>query len=411
MNIIYIVTVWPEPQTSGASTRVLQLIACLQSAGFTVMVVSPSKRTLKSAALESLNIRTADIELNSQCFDAFIQKEQPDMVVFDRFLSEEKFGWRVAEHCPLAMRVLDTVDLHTLRDARAQQCKKGEVTPLLHNATSLREMASIFRCDLTLFVSEYEIELVKKHFSVPESLLYYHPFTVEANQEDSTTPFEEREGFIAIGSFLHPPNWDAVLQLKNKLWPKIRKGLKQATLTIVGSYAPEKAKALHNEKEGFIVKGFVEDDFSIMQQARVHLAPLRIGAGVKSKCVLAFRAGTPTITTSIGAEGLLPSADWAGTICDDSQAFVEAAITMYQSKETFLRAQKQCHDMISHFQPAPWEAQLIFKLRSVKQTLTEHREGNFIGKMMLHHQLLSTRYMSKWIESKTKEGISTFLKT
>lgn len=400
MNIIYIVTVWPEPQTSGASARVLQLIHCFKNAGFNVLVVSSSKMTDKSAPLESLNIRTAQIELNNHSFDDFIQKEAPDMVLFDRFLSEEKFGWRVAQACPLAMRVLDTIDLHTLRDARAQQCKKDEKQLILQNSTSLREMASIFRCDLTLFVGDYELELVEKHFNVPSSLLYYHPLTIEPCMNSDQNAFEDRAGFVAIGSFLHPPNWDAVLQLKQDIWPRIRKKLRHATLNIVGSYAPEKAKVLHNEKEGFIVKGFVEDDFAIMHQSRVHLAPLRFGAGVKSKCVLAFRANTPTIATSIGAEGLLPSDDWAGEICDDREAFVQAAINMYQCEKTFIKAQSQCHKIVSYFQTDKWESRLILKLQALKKNLLESREENFIGKMMLHHQMLSTRYMSKWIESK-----------
>src|SRR5690625_7521359 len=39
-------------------------------------------------------------------------------MIFDRIVSEEQFGWRVARNCPQAVRVLDTEDLHSLRWAR-----------------------------------------------------------------------------------------------------------------------------------------------------------------------------------------------------------------------------------------------------------------------------------------------------
>jgi hypothetical protein len=42
----------------------------------------------------------------------------PDIVVFDRYMTEEQFGWRVIKNCPKALRILDTEDLHFLRKAR-----------------------------------------------------------------------------------------------------------------------------------------------------------------------------------------------------------------------------------------------------------------------------------------------------
>jgi hypothetical protein len=44
----------------------------------------------------------------------FVKQLQPSIVLFDRFMIEEQFGWRV-ENCPNAVRILDTEDLHCLR--------------------------------------------------------------------------------------------------------------------------------------------------------------------------------------------------------------------------------------------------------------------------------------------------------
>ena len=88
------------------------------------------------------------------------------MVIFDRFMIEEQFGWRVEKTCPQALRVLDTSDLHCLREARQTQLKQGGVLDL-YNEIALREIAAIHRSDLTLMISEYEIELMREQFAIP----------------------------------------------------------------------------------------------------------------------------------------------------------------------------------------------------------------------------------------------------
>jgi glycosyltransferase involved in cell wall biosynthesis len=407
MRVVYIVSVWPEPQTSGASTRVLQLIDCLKEAGFQLMVASAAAKNPLSADLESLGVKTTLIKLNDSSFDGFIKAQNPELVIFDKFITEEQFGWRVAECCPGALRVLDTIDLHCLRTARALQCKNDNEQLSLQNSTSLREIAAIYRSDISLFVGDYEVEVVARDFKVPRELLYYHPLTIDAAILPKANGFNDRTDFIAIGSFLHPPNWDSVLKLKNILWPAIKNQLPHARLNIVGSYTPDKAKALHNPKEGFIVSGFVEDDFAVMQQSRIHLAPLRFGAGIKSKCMLALRAGTPTVTTAIGAEGLQPDDDWAGSICEDDTMFIEAAIRLYQDEWLFTKAQAKGAKITRHFDSKTWNPKLIEILSDTKANLVEHRERNFIGKMLLHHQHLSTRYMAKWIEAKNNAPASS----
>lgn len=402
VRVVYIVSVWPEPQTSGASTRVLQLIDCMQQAGFQLMIASAASKGSRSAALESSGVETMPIKLNDSSFDSFIKEQEPELVIFDRFMTEEQFGWRVAEFCPSALRVLDTIDLHCLRIARSEQAKNPNQPLKLQNPTSLREVAAIYRSDLSLFVANYEIEILTRHFQVPTELLYYHPLTVNSANNTKFKAFTDREDFISIGSFLHPPNWEQVLKLKNSIWPEIRKILPQAKINIVGSYPPAKAIALNNPKQGFIVRGFVEDDFDAMQNARVHLAPLLSGAGVKSKCMLAFRAGTPTVTTVIGAEGLLPSNNWAGSIRQDDASFIEAAIKLYQTETEFTKAQANVAKILDNFFLKKWNPLLIKKLNIIKANLTAHRERNFTGQIMLHHQHLSTRYMAKWIEAKNK---------
>ena len=141
-----------------------------------------------SDILNSLGIDEVSIELNNSSFDDFIQELKPTIVVFDRFMMEEQFGWRVAENCPNALRILDTEDLHFLRKVRHQQYKRREVftnEALLNSEDTKREIASILRCDLSLIISTFEMSLLTSVFKIDEEILYYLPFLLEIKTQTS----------------------------------------------------------------------------------------------------------------------------------------------------------------------------------------------------------------------------------
>jgi len=117
-NLLIIGFVWPEPNSTAAGSRMLQLIELFQKNGYAVTLVCAASKSDKSFDLDTLNIQTFDIQLNDSSFDVLVKEMNPDIVMFDRFLTEEQFGWRVAENCPEAIRILDTEDLHFLRSAR-----------------------------------------------------------------------------------------------------------------------------------------------------------------------------------------------------------------------------------------------------------------------------------------------------
>ena len=96
----------------------LQLINVFRQEGWKITFASAAAASPFMADLKALDVDSAGIELNSGSFDDFAKRLQPSVVLFDRFMTEEQFGWRVAECCPDALRVLDTEDLHCLRSAR-----------------------------------------------------------------------------------------------------------------------------------------------------------------------------------------------------------------------------------------------------------------------------------------------------
>ncbi|MFT6869931.1 MAG: glycosyltransferase involved in cell wall biosynthesis [Polaribacter sp.] len=407
--VLIIGTVWVEPNSSAAGSRMLQLIALFLKQNWTVTFASASQKSENATNLSSLGIDEVSIELNSASFDVFLKDLSPTMVVFDRFMTEEQFGWRVAENSPKAIRILDTEDLHFLRKVRHQQLKKGEDftnEALLKSDYTKREIAAILRCDVSLIISTYEMDLLKSVFKIDEHILYYLPFLldkIEGYQTKKWKSFEQRDHFIFIGNFFHKPNVDAVLTLKKEVWGAIKKILPKAELHIYGAYVTPQIQQLHDRKEGFLIKGFAENSKEVVGNAKVVLAPLRFGAGIKGKLTEAMICGTPCVTTSIGAEGMCGNFPWNGFIEDYFADFAFIAAELYTNKNLWQNAQKTGIDIINEIYDKEKISPLfVNRVQEIQRNLEQHRTHNFLGSLLQHQSLQATKYMSKWIEAKNQ---------
>ncbi|KDC48475.1 MULTISPECIES: glycosyltransferase [Pseudoalteromonas] len=405
-KVLVIGFVWPEPNSSAAGTHMMSLLNTFRAQNWDVEFATPAQRTEHMVNLDAFGITSQSIALNCDSFDEYVKAYNPDIVMFDRFMMEEQFGWRVDKHCPHAIKILDTEDLQCLRNAR-HEAFKGErefTISDLHSDIAKREIAAILRCDLNLIISSYEMRLLSSVFKIEPSLLHHLPFMVDLSSlPASTKTFEQRQHFMTIGNFRHAPNWDAVLHLQ-KIWPLIRKQLPKAELHIYGSYPPPKATALNNPKTGFLIKGWADNAFDVMQSARVCLAPLRFGAGIKGKLLEAMIMQTPSVTTNIGAEGMHNDLPWPGKIANTADDFADAAVEMYNNQSDFEQAQQDGNTLLNTlYDKAQLSTALIKKIDSISSDLKAHREKNFTGQMLKHHTMRSTQYMSQWIAEKNKK--------
>jgi len=406
-KLLIIGYVWPEPNSSAAGSRMMQLIDFFKWQDYQITFASPAQLSDHMVDLAALNVSVREIKLNCTSFDDFISELQPDVVMFDRFMMEEQFGWRVTEQCPQALRLLDTEDLFCLRHARHQAYKQGRAmtdADLLCSDLAQREVAAIFRCDLTLMISEHEIDLLQQLFKVDVSLLHYCPFMFSHSQLTQVNPsYQQRNDFMVIGNFRHAPNWDAVLWLKQNIWPLIRKQLPQVKLNVYGAYPPPKATDLHDEKSGFLVKGWVDDAILAMQSARVCLAPLRFGAGIKGKLAEAMICSTPSVTTNIGVESMQTEFSWPGLVANNPEDIASAAVQLYLDETLWHRSS----DLGQKNATVLYQQDVIFtelnnRLSKLITDLSAHRQANFIGSMLNHHHHKSTKYMAQWIAAKNQ---------
>lgn len=421
-KVLVIGYVWPEPRSSAASGHVMQILETFLQQGWAITFSSPAGPGEHKEDLAALGIREVPIELNNSSFDTFIRELAPDIVLFDQFMMEEQFGWRVEKHCPNALRVLETSDLQSLRHARHHRLKERLKTnsdqddfsdlfaPALHEEFELmagsdlakREIAALYRCDLNLMISEVEIQLLIEQFGLPRQLLHWCPLMIDPPAVEPAA-FADRAHFLSIGNFRHAPNWDAVLWMKSTIWPLIRQQLPQAQLHIYGAYTPPKATALHNASEGFHIMNWAEDALQVMSAARICLAPLRFGAGIKGKLVDAMLCGTPSITTPIGAEGMHGGHAWPGAVTSSASEFVGNAVALYNDEARWQEACQAGYTLLNErYSQSIHGLALIEKLRYCQQHMHDLRAKNFTGSMLRHHSHKSTKYMSQWIEAKNR---------
>ncbi|WP_347050355.1 glycosyltransferase [Flavobacterium olei] len=408
-KLLIIGFVWPEPNSSAAGGRMMQLISIFAENGFEMTFASAAQDSDFMVDLSEFGVAKKSIELNSSGFDDFITQLNPDVVLFDRFMIEEQFGWRVAENCPKAIRILDTEDLHSLRTARQKAFKEKrdfKLTDLLSEEVAKREIASILRCDLSLIISEFEMNILKNIFKINQELLFYLPFLADQMKEEellNLPSFEHRKNFVFIGNFLHEPNWNTVQYLKEAIWPLIKKDFPEAVLEVYGAYPSQKVLQLHQPKSGFYIMGRAKDAGAIVKKAKVVLAPIRFGAGLKGKLLEAMQCGTPSVTTSIGSEAMHENLDWNGFIENDPEEFAKKAVLLYKDENLWKTSQKNGIKIINKcYQKSDYSEGLISSVQSLLMDSSNHRLHNFMGNLLQHHNYKSTMYMSKWIEAKNK---------
>ena len=398
-DILIIGYVWPETNASAAGVRCWWLTTTLLRAGYRVHFASQAKSNEFSEKLRSLGVDVFPIGENLQAFDAWIESFSPGVTIFDRFLTEEKYGHRVRERVPECARILDTCDLHFLRRAR-EKAFVSQAPLNLNTEDRLREIASIYRSDLSLIISDFEVKMLTQDFALPTGLIAHLPFAYEV--PEANLDFSKKLDFASIGNFRHAPNLDSVKWLARELWPAIRSGCPEAKLFIYGAYPPKEVMALANKNLGIQVEGFVPDQYEVLRKHRVSLAPLRFGAGLKGKIADSWFCGTPVISTSVGAEGMRDEHAWGGAIADDAASFVQSAIRHYRDQKLWESSKFQGDRLLKALFSAPEIAvRFLDALDQTQRSLSQIRAHNHVGEILWHHAHRSTTYFSKWIELKS----------
>jgi hypothetical protein len=404
-HVLLLATHWPEPASSAAGLRTLQLMRVFLDAEWRITFMTAAERRPYSEELPE-EVDVLPLQLNSSAMDPVFEQLQPDLVWFDRFMMEEQYGWRIRQMCPNAKCMLDTVDLHSLRENRHRALNENrDFEPRdWFSELALREIAAMYRCDLNVMISEAEIEILCGQISFPESLLHYTPFLLAKEEQrmvSASASFEQRRDFVTLGNMRHPPNADSIRYLYNDLWPEIRRQCPQACMLVYGADATPSIQQLHQPQRGFRIEGRADDALEVLSRARVLLAPLRFGAGLKGKLLDAMRSGTPSVTTSIGAEGMHGDYAWPGVIAEDPADCISVAVDLYTNAEAWKNAQNKIEALMTgRFDREGHTSLFMERIERLLHEPCVVPKDHLIGALLRHHQHRSNEYMSRWIEAK-----------
>jgi glycosyltransferase involved in cell wall biosynthesis len=131
---------------------------------------------------------------------------------------------------------------------------------------------------------------------------------------------------LFLGSLDWRPNQDAAVRLLDELLPLVRAAAPRATAALVGRRPPEWLRAKVSATPGAELHADVPDVRPFLARCGFLVVPLRIGGGSRLKILEALAAGTPVVSTRVGAEGLELTPDRDLLVADTREGLVSATL-------------------------------------------------------------------------------------
>lgn len=247
------------------------------------------------------------------------------LVIAARPTNVEVFVKEFSDLLPDKPLVFDTIDLHFLRDQRSRELRgitQNRFQDYLFEQEKERELAMVRLADTTVVVSTMEKELLKE--LEPTSRVELLSIVHKKSQEEYA--ITGREGLLFVANFSHVPNVDGLDWFLSEVYPLIQNHLGNVPINIIGQNPPLRLK--REAYPSVIFHGWVEDLAPHYRSARVAIAPLRFGAGVKGKIGEAMSLGVPVVMTSVGAEGMHIVEGETAIVRDDPSGFAQAIIRL-----------------------------------------------------------------------------------
>jgi hypothetical protein len=183
----------------------------------------------------------------------------------------------------------------------------------------IRELNVYAAADGVLTVSQKEADLLTDLIGDPTLA---HVVPLAEDLLPSPIPLEQRKGVLFLGNFRHSPNVDAVDYLCNEILPLIDPTLLvEHPVSIVGNALNDSVRSYGRHLDHVNMIGWVPSVLPYLHRTRVMAVPLRYGAGTKGKIVQSLMAGTPTVSTTIGIEGLHLRDGQEVLVADDPRTF------------------------------------------------------------------------------------------
>jgi|GEM_PF-204877 len=268
----------------------------------------------------------------------------------------EQYLPAVRTFSPQTIILVDSVDIHFLREKRMAERKKDP--KLLERAEIIKrnELFAYRMADAVVTVTEEDWKSVagelegKINYVIPNIHLV----------DDKPIEIENRTGLLFVGNFSHPPNEDGVRFFIETIFPLVKNDLPNLQVTIVGNNPTPYVQGLQGAD--IKITGYVPSTEPYLRNARVSVAPLTFGAGMKGKIGEAMAHGLPVVTTSIGAEGIGLATGENAIIADTPEEFASGIIKLCRDDVLWMKMAREGKEFIRGNYSYPAVREIIQKI-------------------------------------------------
>lgn len=327
----------PRPDFDSGSVRMRRVLEQLVGLGARVVFMPANHARLEPYTTDLQRIGVTVLP-EPQLQQAFLTEVGSRITL--ALLSRPQVAWSLVEElrttAPDCVIAYDTVDVHFLRLERQAELAEAEGDvdggrALRRKAFASRQMeiGLVRSCDVTLVVSDAEQRLLSG--IAPDA-----DVRVLSNVHDTGGPSARpagRANVLFVGGFDHPPNIDAVTWAAREVMPLVRERCPEAVLHVVGSNPTD--EVLRLDGDGVEVHGWVADLEPVYAAARVTVAPLRFGAGVKGKVGESLGAGVPVVGTTVAVEGMRLTDGQDVLIADDARGLAAGIVRLLTDDEAW----------------------------------------------------------------------------
>ncbi len=325
----------PMPDQDCGSARMYEILRAIRRRGHHVTFVPDNMASFPPYAqlLQGIGVELIHHPYYAN-LAAFLSRHgsEFDLAIISRADIASRHLFTVRLLAPRAKVVFDTVDLHFVREEREANHTQDPALREMVQKRKRQELQLARRSDLTLVVSPVEREILRQESPGLDVRILS---TIYPSRKGSPPGPEDRRTIVFIGGFEHRPNVDAVLYFAKEIFPMVKARIPEAVFQVIGpSPTPE---ILELDGEDIQILGYVPDVDPYFDAARLTVAPLRYGAGVKGKVSQSMALGVPTVVSSIAAEGMYLEHGRNAMIADDPARFADAVIRVWSSPELWWR--------------------------------------------------------------------------
>lgn len=360
----------PTPDLDAGSLRMVRILKLLQELEKDVYFIpcrpfnqDPYGTRLDNDTrnLTEQGVRVLDSPESPESLTGLMPPETGTVILSDEWVADRHLD-TVRNCLPEATVVFDTVDLHHVRLFREAKITRNRKLAVMAVQAQQRELTAAAKADVTLVVSGEEARLLQTALPGSDIRVLSNIHPVVDRPEPS---FENRSGLLFVGSFDHTPNRDAVEYLQGTLLPFIRGQLPDVSVSIVGANPPQDLVTRYQESVQFT--GFLDNLTPSYDRARLSVAPLRFGAGVKGKVLDSMAHGLPVVGTPIAAEGLNARDGVHMVIAGNDGEFAEKLVRLYRDPQLWVSIRNHARELVR--QDFSWE-----RAREIVQSLAGGRK-------------------------------------